>query len=538
MSGVLEKVQKFMDEYRLSDAGSRVLAALSGGADSVCLLSVLKKLSAEGGWQLRAFHLNHGLRGEEADRDERFCVELCEKMQVPLTVAHKDAAAFAGEHGLSVEEAGRILRYEALEAAARSWEKEPYGNGAKSSQLCVRIAIAHHLDDQAETILHHLLRGSGLRGLSGMRPKNGRRIRPLLCLSRKEIIGYLHSQGQEWCEDSTNADLSYTRNRIRARLLPLMVSEVNRNASEHICRAGELISQADEYLTEQADAMLAAFGRRDSLPWTKAAQASDAPAAEVSIPLEYFLSQKPIIKSYLLRQMLAVIAPAQKNITTVHFCQIEALAKKREGAVSSLPGSLLAGRGRDELWIRRQTAQPLPFASTPETALPPPSAFDAAQAGKAASKKRGSVENTAFTPGTWIPGSGAGMAGGLRFTEIFPLSEQMLSFSQQAGEKICQKKYTKWFDCDKIKGMLSVRTRQNGDYITLTGGGHKTVSRYMIDEKVPRERRGLIPLLAEGNHILWIIGYRISDYYKITAKTRHVLQVEKTQEEGSKENGR
>ena len=158
---------------------------------------------------------------------------------------------------MSTEEAGRVLRYEALEQAAECWEKE---TGAVSD-CPVKIAVAHHREDSAETVLHNLLRGSGLRGLSGIRPVQGRLIRPLLSVSREEICAWLEAEGVSWCEDSTNQSEEYTRNVIRRRILPLMRETVNQRAEENILRAADIMAQADRYLEQQAERFWEEGGR-------------------------------------------------------------------------------------------------------------------------------------------------------------------------------------------------------------------------------------------------------------------------------------
>lgn len=176
-----QKVFVFMKKNHMTDRGDGVLAAVSGGADSVCLLLLLHEMAAELGIQVFAFHMNHGIRGEEADRDEQFVAELCKQLGIPLTIVHEKVEEYAAEHGLSGEEAGRILRYQHLKETAEKYK-------------CAKIAVAHHEDDDAETVLLNLFRGSGLAGLSGIRPVRENIIRPLLCVSRKEIEGYLKEQ--------------------------------------------------------------------------------------------------------------------------------------------------------------------------------------------------------------------------------------------------------------------------------------------------------------------------------------------------------
>ena len=202
-----KRVMEYMEVHRMAEPGDGILAAVSGGADSVCLLRILSELSGEYGFRLSAFHLNHGLRGTEAERDEQYVKELCGKLEIPLVTARADVARYARENGLSEEEAGRRLRYRYLEQTAEKLS-------------CDRIATAHHRADNVETVLMNLFRGSGLKGLGGIRPVRGRVIRPLLCLERDEIEAYLLDCGVSWCEDSTNRELEYARNRVRNVLVP------------------------------------------------------------------------------------------------------------------------------------------------------------------------------------------------------------------------------------------------------------------------------------------------------------------------------
>ena len=451
-----------MREHEMTAPGDAVIVALSGGADSVCLLTVLKQLATPE-FLLRAVHVHHGIRGAEADRDEAFAQKLCESLSVPLCVAYCHVPAYAAEHGLSEEEAGRILRYQVLEKEAGKWEQElPAGSR-------VKIALAHHRDDNAETILHHLLRGSGLTGLAGIRPVQGRRIRPLLCVGREEIRAYLEAGHISWCEDSTNQSPDYTRNRIRSQVLPLLKTAVNEQAEEHILQAGQIIGQADAYLRQQAEEIWqeAVCGREEDL---------------AAIPLTAFARQPEILKTYLIRHMLDQLHPGWKDIGSRHFTAIAELAGKPVGSRLDLPGGLMARTGYETLEIVRKTER--------EVSVKTESGAD------------GEIHGRQTVP------------------EL-----HMTVFSRQKDQEIPKNQYTKWFDYDKIKGTLSVRTRRTGDYLILPSGGSKTIARYMIDEKIPKEKREQILLLAEGSHVLWVVGFRISEYYKIEEHTENILQV-------------
>lgn len=459
---MLKKVRDYMREHDMTAPGDAVIVALSGGADSVCLLTVLKQLATPE-FLLRAVHVHHGIRGAEADRDEAFAQKLCESLSVPLCVAYCHVPAYAAEHGLSEEEAGRILRYQVLEKEAGKWEQElPAGSR-------VKIALAHHRDDKAETILHHLLRGSGLTGLAGIRPVQGRRIRPLLCVGREEIRAYLEAGHISWCEDSTNQSPDYTRNRIRSQVLPLLKTAVNEQAEEHILQAGQIIGQADAYLRQQAEEIWqeAVCGREEDL---------------AAIPLTAFARQPEILKTYLIRHMLDQLHPGWKDIGSRHFTAIAELAGKPVGSRLDLPGGLMARTGYETLEIVRKTER--------EVSVKTESGAD------------GEIHGRQTVP------------------EL-----HMTVFSRQKDQEIPKNQYTKWFDYDKIKGTLSVRTRRTGDYLILPSGGSKTIARYMIDEKIPKEKREQILLLAEGSHVLWVVGFRISEYYKIEEHTENILQV-------------
>ena len=459
---MLKKVRDYMREHEMTAPGDAVIVALSGGADSVCLLTVLKQLATPE-FLLRAVHVHHGIRGAEADRDEAFAQKLCESLSVPLCVAYCHVPAYAAEHGLSEEEAGRILRSQELEKEAGKWEQElPAGSR-------VKIALAHHRDDNAETILHHLLRGSGLTGLAGIRPVQGRRIRPLLCVGREEIRAYLEAGHISWCEDSTNQSPDYTRNRIRSQVLPLLKTAVNEQAEEHILQAGQIIGQADAYLRQQAEEIWqeAVCGREEDL---------------AAIPLTAFARQPEILKTYLIRHMLDQLHPGWKDIGSRHFTAIAELAGKPVGSRLDLPGGLMARTGYETLEIVRKTER--------EVSVKTESGAD------------GEIHGRQTVP------------------EL-----HMTVFSRQKDQEIPKNQYTKWFDYDKIKGTLSVRTRRTGDYLILPSGGSKTIARYMIDEKIPKEKREQILLLAEGSHVLWVVGFRISEYYKIEEHTENILQV-------------
>ena len=233
------KVRKYITEHQLLNESQRYIVALSGGADSVCLLLVLKEL----GFHVDAVHCNFHLRGEESDRDEAFCMHICQELNIHLHRVHFDTNEYASLYHLSIEMAARELRYKFFEQLRRDI-------GAAG------ICVAHHRDDSVETLLINLIRGTGIHGLTGIMPVNGKIIRPLLCVSREEIVEYLALRHQKYVIDSTNMQDTFVRNKIRLKVLPLM-REINPSVSENITKTAERINEAvkvfDEAISQKSN---------------------------------------------------------------------------------------------------------------------------------------------------------------------------------------------------------------------------------------------------------------------------------------------
>ena len=252
MRGTVKKITDFISAHHLLRPGMKVLCAVSGGADSMCLLYVLNREKDALGITLSAAHYEHGIRGEESERDAAFTGQVCREMGIELVCEHGDVPAFAAEHHLGLEEAARKLRYAFL-------------NRCADSLGCDVIATAHNLEDNAETVLFHLARGSGLRGLCGIPPKNGRLIRPLLAVSRDEIEAFLNSEGISWVNDSSNGSDCYVRNRLRHNVLPEL-RRINPLYAEAVLRTSELLRRDEEALSAFAERFIKEYYDGVSLP--------------------------------------------------------------------------------------------------------------------------------------------------------------------------------------------------------------------------------------------------------------------------------
>ena len=330
------EVARFCREEGLFSAGDRVVCALSGGADSMAMLWCLHSLQAELGITVSAAHFNHRLRGAEADRDEAFVRAFCAGRGIALTVGSADVAKYAAAHGKSVEEAARECRYAFLQALP-----------------CDKLATAHTADDNAETVLLHLLRGSGLRGLCGIPPRRGSIVRPLLSVTREQVAAFLRAENIAWVEDSTNAEEFCARNRLRRRVMPELRA-LSPQLSGHLSTQSRLLREEDAYLDELAAALL-----REEDGVFACAPLREAP---------------PVLQRRALRLMTRRVLP--QDVTFAHIAALQALLVSPDpSAQCDLPGGFIARRRYDGLELTRPS--PETFPETPlsvpgETLLPVP----------------------------------------------------------------------------------------------------------------------------------------------------------------------
>ena len=351
MDALMLEIKRYIEKNQLIRPGDGVVVGLSGGPDSVFLLYALHTLQARMGFTLRAVHVHHGIRGAEADRDAAFSAELCAKLAVPFQAVHVDAPSYAAQQGLSLEEAARILRYEALETARQ-----------QLTTPAAWIAVAHHLDDQAETVLHNLVRGAGLRGLAGMENRRNHVIRPLLSIKREDILKWLEQNKIAYVTDSTNADPHYTRNRIRSTVLPEL-REINPEASAHIAHSAALLREADAYFHAlalqyvDAHAMLTVppvplpesdtpgegtIPRPSALAETGAEGATEVPAEAtilrlIALPVTELKAYPELVRQYVYSELLRRIGTPQKDWSAVHYRDIDRLIFGPGGAHLDLP---------------------------------------------------------------------------------------------------------------------------------------------------------------------------------------------------------
>ncbi len=356
----LKRIQSFIKEKSLIASGDVVLLGLSGGADSMYLLYVLSILREKMNFHLYAMHIHHGIRGAEAERDLLFSEEMARRFSVPFFNCRVDAPQYAELHHMSEEEAARILRYDALRKHLNSLvKKNNQGNMSKGL-----IAVAHHQNDQAETVIHNIIRGSGLRGLRGMEAKHEDIIRPILMLCKEEILSECKRKNIPYVDDSTNENIRYTRNRIRWKILPEM-EMVNERAAEHIAKTAELLGEANDIFEAMARDFVDRFGKLDEFDnKTNDGSGMDAesknretleeskPLRELRLPLSELRKQAPLIRKYILMDGIQRLGTPKKDWESVHISDLDALLFKQGGAHLDLPYKMSGDIRKNECIIR------------------------------------------------------------------------------------------------------------------------------------------------------------------------------------------
>lgn len=468
-----EEVRGWIQEEKLIQPGDTVLVGVSGGADSVCLLILLQEYQREMEFALQAVHVEHGIRGEESKEDARFVEALCERIGVPLHLFSVDVPSYARKNRIGIEEAARELRYRCFGETV-----------AKNQGTKVRVALAHHADDNAETVLFQMARGSGVRGLSGMRSMREASdgvtyIRPLLGTTRLQIEEYLQMRGEGYCIDSTNLDTNYSRNRIRHQVLPAL-KEINPQAVLHITQSASRLGELADYVENQAREITGIVCEKKSDAWL--------------VKSQLFEQYPLVLQKEVIYQMISELAGSRKDIANIHVESVCQLIGLQVGRRISLPYSLFAERVYEGIYLSKASVAAATQSEQYTISL---------------------KEIEVSSVNGWYE---------------LPLEDGVLRMKVHdfAGEmhEIPKKAYTKLLNYDKIKCGLQFRKRVAGDYLTIDNEGHrKKLKEYFVEEKVPRELRDDMWLLTEGAHVLWIVGKRISADYKLDQNTRKVLEI-------------
>jgi len=470
---MLSEFEKAIADY-IAGLGSfneaeKVLLAVSGGADSTALLYAMQALKNEGVLQaeLVCAHINHQLRIPDGDIDEEFVISQAEKLSLPIVTRKINVREFAEQSRESVETAARILRIQHLQQIAKA-------------NRCYWIATAHQKNDNAETVIYRLLRGTGFRGLAGIWPVRNfsskiNFVRPLLCVMREQIIDYLKSRNISWRTDRTNYDCSYKRNFIRHKIIPQLQKDCSKSLFEvlyELSAAAQRLQDKVENLTVQL--------------WPRITEASED---TVALDLQSFLNQPEPVQVELICHSLASIGCGQRDLTQQHFEKVFELAgQNASGRKITLPGGFRVWREYENLI----------FAS--------------------ARKQAGVVSGEVILK---IPGR-------TKFTK-YSIEANLFKITGKQIEEFKETKtpFVEWFDFDKLRLPLIIRHRCIGDkFVPLGFKSAKKVGKFLTLAKVPSETRRELLIVADSEKIIWLCPIRISEQAKVTSQTSKVLQLQ------------
>jgi tRNA(Ile)-lysidine synthase len=453
----IEKVRRTIARYNMISPGDGVVVAVSGGPDSVCLLDMLHELGDELGIQLLVAHFDHGLRPGEDEDETRFVESLAMSFNLPFET--KKAAQSLRQGTASLEERARNARYRFFDEVKKKYEAR-------------KIAVGHNLNDQAETVLMRLMRGSGPSGLSGIRPfRDDKIVRPLIELTRGEIESYLKQKRLAFVTDSSNLERRHLRNRIRMELLP-QLKRYQPRIVEVLGQVAEIMRRDDEYLEERA------------AEWVEE-RVEIRDTGEVYIPLPSFVELPEALRNRVIRQALKITGGNLRKVSTRHLDAVNLLATgKRPQTLVKLPNGISARRSYDTLFFgASEEKQPQAFCCLIEG------------------------------PGTF-------------YLDALGCTVSLEEMEGAVSPESSMSPWTAFLDAERITYPLMIRNFRPGDrFVPLGMSGHKKLKDFFIDLKIPSEVRARIPILTERDMPIWVCGYRIDDRFKVSSKTKKVLKV-------------
>ena len=458
---MLKKVEEYVIENKLIKAKDKILVALSGGPDSVCLLHILYKLKEVLDIEIGAIHINHLLRGEESEGDERYIKALCDKLGIKYYVKRIDIKYIANSTGVSLEVAGRNERYKAFEEIRNEYNYN-------------KVAVAHNANDQAETVLMRMMRGTGLEGLTGIKAKRKDGIiRPILCLNRYEIEKYCEDNELKPRIDASNYERVYSRNKVRLDILPYMKENFNKDIIETLNRMVLLLQKDNEFIEEYSKKCYDIY----------CSKKNDA----IIIRKEIFKDELEAINTRVVKMAFKKVSKSDQNFEMKHIYKIIELSNGETGKQISLTNNIVCENIYGDVLLslkdnNKKTCKDK-FISI---------------------NKEKISDNIEFE--NYI----------VKFNVID--SQKKIEFSKDD--------LIKFFDYDKIKKEIIIRNRRDGDKIIPLGmNGSKKIKDIFIDLKIPREERGNIPIVCFDDKIAWVVGLKTSQEYKVTNSTKKILKI-------------
>ncbi|MBY2478313.1 tRNA lysidine(34) synthetase TilS [Clostridioides difficile] len=456
---IFDKVLGTINKHNLIQKGDKIVLGLSGGPDSVCLLHVLNRLKKDFNIEIYAAHLNHQIRGIEAQKDALYVSKLCEDMGIVFFVKSINVPKYCENEGLSLEEGARKLRYEMFYEI-------------KDKIKANKIAIGHNLNDQAETVMMRIMRGTGLTGLKGIDYiRDNCIIRPILDVERSDIEDYCEAYNLNPRIDKTNLENIYTRNKIRLDLLPYMKDNFNSNVIESIVRMSNSLKIDNDYIEKEAESKFREVS-------------SVKEKGFVEINLDDFICLHDAIKVRVLRNSIKHILGDTNFVDQRHIEDIMSLEdNSKVNKMLTLPRNIFVYRKKESIILTNEE-----------------------------------IVNEEIEFYYNVPSNGF-----IKIKELKQIIEtQIMSIDRYKSMKLDNS--SKGFDFNKVKGGIVIRSRRQGDKIKLAMGSKK-VKDLFIDLKIPREERCKIPIITDSEGIICVGDYKISENYKIDESTKEVLKI-------------
>lgn len=459
-NSIERKVYKFIEENELIVFGEHVIVGISGGADSTCLLHVLNRLASMIGCKITAVHINHMIRGDEALRDERHAINFCSKLNIDIMVDRIDVIKLAKEKKISTEEAGRLARYDTFYRYKQ--------------ELCAdKIAVAHNKNDNVETVLMNIIRGSGLEGLKGIDSKRDVIVRPLLGLTREEIENYCRDEKLEYVTDSTNCETIYTRNKVRLKLLRYIDDIFDTDIVSKVDRMSHIVNEDNNFIESMVDLALVECVKEKS-------------ESSIIFDIDSLRTLHKSIQRRVLRRALLYVNKANNRIEYKHIEDMVRLMQvNKTGLKLDLPYKTKVYRDYGILKVYKEKEKECVIEKDVDISI--------------------------------------SCVGDIKVNDSLKLEVEVLDADTKIDSSDV---YTKYFDYDiLLENDLKLRKRRNGDkFRPINSNGTKKLKKYFIDKKISKPRRNSMYLLAKGDEIIWIIGDNVSDKFKITKKSEKIVR--------------
>ena len=452
---MLKQVLTFNQKHHLFSSGDSILLACSGGPDSLCMVHIFNRLAPKYNLKIFVAHIEHGIRGQASIDDAIFVKNFCKQNNIPFYMKKVDACSYSAQYKLSLETGARILRYNFLNETAQLLK-------------CTSIATAHNRGDQAETVLMHIIRGSGTSGLSGIHPRTQNIIRPLLACTRSDIEEYCQRYKLSPRHDFTNDETTYIRNNIRLKLLPFL-RKYNPNIESTLSKTASLISEENDFIAAYSKSV-----------YDQTAVKADH---KLLLPLDKFSAQHTAIKRRLIRLAIYSLCNDIKDIENIHITNVLSLAQKaKTGSQINLPNGLKAYIEYSNLIIALPHLSPI-------------------------------IESSPILlniPGTVV----------LNTLNFSIKAEIVHSPQQEKSRNTC------YIDTDTLCGSLKIRFRKNGDTFCPKGmKGHKKLKDLFIDNKIPREQRSMVPIVCDDIGIVWVAGIQQDNRCISTSVTKNIVKL-------------